>query len=756
MSGSPNSDIPSPSIVVLETKLRAPPLRPEYLPRPRLLELLKAGADRKITLIDAPPGYGKTTLLTQWRRSEEGNLPFAWVSLDEQDNDPVRLWMHTTEALRQLAREEELGSDGHVGLGIDGTRLIETALPTLINGLSEFPQRVALVLDDYHCVKESECHELVAFFVEHLPETVHLILSTRYDLPLPLGRLRARGEVNEIRAEQLAFSEEEVASLLKDRLHLDIDPDDLRTLFDRTEGWPAGIYLAAISLRSKKDAHAFIESFRGSNRFIVEILGEEVLTSLPEEVRDFLLRSSILKRMSPSLCVAVTGMKSSGKLLRELERSNLFVVPLDDHGEWYRHHHLFADFLRYELNSTQPQLLPVLHERASEWFEQEGLVEAAIHHAIEARQFAWAGLLVARYWFGYAMGGQTTTLERWLAALPEDLVNDDVALALVRAWLSALQGRKEESERFLAFAQDGSYEGKLPDGTTSVEVGVYLVRALFGFGGVQAAVAAARHAEELESPGQTSLHPALMTLAVGMTLYFSGEIPEARKPLEEALRLLTGVDQPVLRITVLCSLSFVAVDDEHLEEAELLAREARKVVKKFGLEGVPQASAVPLALGRALAGRGKLTEAQIELERGVSARRRFYSLNPWVTLVGLLALAPVRAARGDRAGARSLLTEARAIIETYPDAGMFPELLERRERELSRRNRQEGAHTKELTERELAVLRLLDGERSNREIGQILYVSPNTVKSHVKSIYRKLGVSSRKEAAEQACARKLS
>ena len=755
MADSPSANVASPEVVVLKPKLRAPSLRPEYLSRPRLLKLLKRGFDRKITLINAPPGYGKTTLLAQWRLAEGGNLPFVWVSLDEQDNDPARLWIHIREALRQIAPEEAFGIDGFVRLDVDLGEHIETALPLLINGLTEFPQKMALVLDDYHCVKDSECHKLMTFFVKHLPDTVHLIFSTRYDLPLSLGRLRARDEVNEIRAEQLAFSEEEAASLLKERLHLAIDPSDLRILLDRTEGWPAAINLAALSLRGKKDAHAVIESFRGNNRFIVEVLAEEVLATLSREQREFLLRTSILERMSASLCEAVTGMKASGKLLDELKNSNLFVVPLDDNQEWYRYHKLFADFLIYELYSTQPWLVPVLHERASEWFERAGLVEAAIHHAIAAGEFARAGFLVARHWLGYALSGQTTLLERWLAALPEDLISDDAALILVRAWISALQGRSEESERFLALAEGRSYKGMLPDGSASVELNVAIVRALFGYGGVQAEVAAARHADELEPSEQISPYTALARLAAGMTLYYSGEASEARKPLEQALRF-TGDGQPILRISTLCVLSFVAADEGHSEEAESLAREAHGVVQKFELERIPQSSAVPIALGRALAERGKVAEAQIELEKGISKRRRFPSLSPWPTLVGLMALAPVRSARGERAEARALLAEAHAIIETYPDAGMFPELLERRERELSRRNRQEGAHTKELTERELAVLRLLDGERSNREIGQILYVSPNTVKSHVKSIYRKLGVSSRKEAAEQACARKLS
>jgi LuxR family transcriptional regulator, maltose regulon positive regulatory protein len=752
----PSANSSSLNTILLKPKLRAPLPRPEYLPRPRLLELLPMVSKRKITLIGAPPGYGKTTLLAQWYSTEGANMPTAWVSLDEQDNDPVRLWAHVIEAIRQIISEEAFSTNGFVGMSTDYRELIEIRLPVLINGLAELPQGVALVLDDYHCIKESECHELVSFFVEHLPEKVHLIFATRYDLPLRLGRWRARDDVNEIRAEQLAFSEEETATLLKDRLGLDIDPGDLHALFERTEGWPAAIYLAALSLRGKKDIHAFIESFRGSNRFIFELLAEEILATLSDEERDFLLQSSILKRLSASLCEAVTGTKNSGRFLRELEHSNLFVVPLDDHGEWYRYHQLFAEFLRYELNNTRPRLVPVLHRRASEWFEQAGLVEAAINHAFTADEFAWAGLLVARYWLGYAISGQRAILERWLATLPEDLISANAPLVLVRAWLYALQGLGEESERFLALAEGSSYKGKLPDGSASVEAGVALVRGLFGYGGVQNMVAAARHAEELETLEQASPRTALVRLAVGMSLYYSGEISRARQPLEEALRFINGANYPVLHITVLCVLSFVAADEGHLEEAESIAREAQAVVKKFGLERISQASAVPIAHGLALAKRGKVAEAQDELERGLSERHRFPNLSPWPTVVGLLALAPVRAARGDRDGARALLVEVRSILERYPNAGMFTELLERRERELSTRSKlREGEHTQELSPRELAVLQLLDDERSNREIGRILYVSPNTVKAHIKSIYRKLGISSRKEAAEQGRTRGL-
>jgi LuxR family transcriptional regulator, maltose regulon positive regulatory protein len=738
---------------VVKTKLLAPSPRPEQVPRPRLLELLDAGSDRKLTLIGAPAGYGKTTLLTQRRRSVEALLPFAWVSLDEQDNDPVRLWKHVIAALRRVAPEEGFGADVLVGLSVVGTKPIETALTMLINDLIELPHRVALVLDDYHCIKESDCHEAVAFFVEHLPETVHLFISTRSAPPLGLGRLRARGEMNEIRTEQLAFSEEEAASLLKNGLGLNVSPVDLRVLLELTEGWPAAIYLAALSMKGQ-DTHAVIASLRGSSRYIFDLLAEEVLAAFSEEVREFLLRTSVLEKMSGHLCDEVVGMEGSGKLLRELEHSNLLVVPLDDGGEWYRYHHLFADFLSYELKCTRPKLVPILHRRASTWFEREGLVDEAIRNAIAAGDNARVSTLIARYWFSrYVASGPTATLIRWLDALPEDLVSSDASLALVKAWISALNGQREECERFIVLAEGLSHEGPLPDGTVSVESGVALIRSIFGYGGVQVAVEAARRVAELE-PEQISHRTALIRLGMGSSLYFSGDASQARQPLEEGLRL-TRVDRPVLRITLLSALSLVAGDEGCLEEAESLAREACMLVDRFKLQGILQASLASIALGRVLAKLGNLAEAQTELESGLSARRRLSGTSPWPTLAGLLALVSVRSARGDRAGAREVLAEARDIMETYPDAGIFPELLESQERKLRTITQRNGHLSEELTQREWAVLRLLDGELSTRRMGESLYVAPSTVRTHIKSIYRKFGVSSRDEAVEEAHARGL-
>lgn len=738
-------------MIVLQPKLRVPSPRPEQLIRPRLLDFLRNSLWRKVTLISAPTGYGKTTLLAHRRRAEGGDVPFAWVSLDEQDNDPIRLWRHVVEALgRAVPEQEDFGVDVLAAMAAAGQGFSEFALPMLINELSEVRHRVVLVLDDYYFVTEKEAHESVAFFLQYLPENVHLVLSSRSDPPLPLGRLRAMGEMNEIRAEELSFTEEETARLLNEKMGLGIGPDDISVLHDRTEGWPAGIYLASLSLQKKEDKHAFVESFGGSDRYVVGLLGEEVLGSLDENVRRFLLETSVLRAITGPLCDAVTGGKGSASLLHELARSNLFVVSLDEEGEWFRYHHLFSEMLLNELTGTEPDLVPILRLRAGAWLENEGLVEGAIHQAAAAEDYEHLRLLIARYWRGYVFSGQTATVRRWLRSLPEGTIVRDAALALVEAWIYALGGRREECEKFLRLAEGIPHEGPLPDGTVSVESGVNVLRAIFGFDGIQSKTEAARRAAELER-GATSPWAAILRFALGTSLYLSGETSQARRSLEEALAM-TESGERLVRVITLSFLSFVATDEGRLEEAESRAREAKALVERLR---IPQTSVVSIALGRALAELGRFEEAHEELESGLATRRRLSGMSPWPSLIGLLALAPVRAGRGDRAGGRAALAEARAIVEACPDAGIFPELLERQERRLRKHKPQEGQLEREPTEREFLVLRLLDDELTTRQIAERLYVAPSTVRTHLKSIYRKLGVSSRGDAVEEAHARGL-
>ncbi|MDQ3286220.1 MAG: LuxR C-terminal-related transcriptional regulator [Actinomycetota bacterium] len=719
-----------------------------------LLELLHNALNCKVSVISGPTGYGKTTLLAHWLQAEGAETPFAWVSLDEQDNDPARLWRHIVEALRLAAPDSEnFGADVLVGMGVSGETFVGTTLSMLINELAELPRRVVLVLDDYQFVTEVENHESVAFFIEHLPENVHLVVSSRSDPPLPLGRLRAMGELNEIRTGQLAFTEEEADRLLNGKLGLDIDADDVAVLLDRTEGWPAGLYLASLSLQNKGDKHDFIESFRGSNRYIVGLLGEEVLAYLSDDVRQFLIRTSVLRRLTGPLCDAVTGRQDSASLLRELARSNLFVVSLDEQDEWYRYHHLFSELLLYELKSSRPELEPDLRVRASEWLEDAGLLESAVWHAFEAGDYRLVGLLIGRHWHGYVFAGQMSTVQRWLESLPQEILTHSAPLALVKAWICALGGRSEESASFARLAEKIGHEGPLPDGSRSLESGVAILKASFGYGGVRHGVEVARLAEELE-PLDSSPWAAMARFALGSSLYLSGDASKARKPLEEALLLTEGGDR-LVRVVTLSFSSLVATDEGRLEEAESLALAAQALVEGLRAYRIPQTTLAPIARGRVLAEQGNLEEAQKELEDALSTRRRLPGLSPWPTLVGLLALAPVLAERGDRAGARAVLAEARTILGDYPDAGMFPELLERQERKLRVRKTREGQLDGDLTERELEVIGLLGGQLTTRQMAERLYVAPCSVRTQIKSIYRKLGVSSRDAAVEVARARGL-
>jgi LuxR family maltose regulon positive regulatory protein len=380
-------------------------------------------------------------------------------------------------------------------------------------------------------------------------------------------------------------------------------------------------------------------------------------------------------------------------------------------------------------------------------------MEGAIRQAVAAADFERAGLLIARHWYGYAVTGHSATVERWLESLPEGTIVRNAALCLVEAWLCALDGRREECEEYLTLADGIAHAGPLPDGTASVESGAANLRAVFGFGGVGDMVEAARRADAL-GLDRTSPQAPLVKLGQGTSWYFSGNIAQARRALEGGLRLTNG-GHPIVRMGMLTLLSLIAGDEGLPEEAESLAREALALVDRYKLREIPQATLAPIALGRALAGRGKLEEAQEKLEDACSARRRLPGLSPWPTLVGLLALAQARAARGDRAEARATLAEARAILEAFPDAGTFPELLERQERELRARKPREGQLDGELTERELDVLRLLYGELSTRQMAHSLYVAPSTVRTQIKSIYRKLGTSSRSGAVEEARARGL-
>jgi LuxR family maltose regulon positive regulatory protein len=378
---------------LLETKLYAPRLRPGLVARPRLIARMNRGAESKLTLISAPAGFGKTTLLTKWLPAARvAEKSVAWLSLDPSDNRASTFWTYLVAALQTVA--PGVGARALSLLQRPQPPPIETVLATLLNELTAVPNDVALVLDDYHVVDAHDINDGMAFLLEHMPPQIHLVITTRADPALPLARLRARGELVEIRAADLRFTPDEAAAYLNEVMGLGLAASDVAALEERTEGWIAALQLAALSMQGRDDVAGFIAGFAGDDRYIVDYLVEEVLHRQPEHVRSFLLETSILARMTGPLCDAVTGQDGGKVALEALDRGNLFLVPLDDRRRWYRYHHLFADVLRARLLDERPGQVPELHRRACEWYEGYGDRPEAVRHAMAGGDFERAADLV--------------------------------------------------------------------------------------------------------------------------------------------------------------------------------------------------------------------------------------------------------------------------------------------------------------------------------------------------------------------------
>ena len=405
---------------LVSTKLRPSQARPASVARPRLIAKLERETGRKLTLISAPAGFGKTTLLVEWLKGrEDGDRSVAWVSLDEGDNDPVRFLSYLVAALRKTVGEG-FGEGVLAALRSPGLPRMEAVPGALINELADLPGEVGVVLDDYHVIDSEAVHEVVSFLLEHLPPNLHLIISSRIDPPLPLVRLRARNQMAEFDAADLSFAPEEAATFLNSVMALNLSGEAIATLEERTEGWIAGLQLAALSMRDRKDVSGFIRSFSGSHRDVLDYLAEEVLERQAGQVRAFLLETSIAEHLSGTLCDAITGRDDGQEMLERLERENLFVFALDDERRWYRYHHLFAEFLRGRLMRERPESAGELHLGASCWYKDNGHLAEAIGHALSAPDHDLASRLIEEGVEDAVERGEGTTALRWLEALPTE------------------------------------------------------------------------------------------------------------------------------------------------------------------------------------------------------------------------------------------------------------------------------------------------------------------------------------------------
>jgi LuxR family maltose regulon positive regulatory protein len=666
---------------ILTTKLYLPPPRPDVVLRSRLIARLNAGLYRKLALICAPAGFGKTTLLSAWLA--DCGRPVAWLSLDKGDSDPSRFLAYLVAALQTIVPT--------IGAGVVGALQssqppppIDALLPMLLNEIATLPQPAILVLDDYHLLDARSIDQALAFFLERLPSQLHLVIATREDPQLPLARLRARGQLTELRAADLRFTSVEVTAFLTEVMGLNLSVQDIAVLEARTEGWIAGLQLAALSMQGHQDVPGFIRAFAGDNRYILDYLVEEVLQCQPEHVRSFLLQTAILDRLSGSLCDAVSGQTGGTARLEALHRSNFFVVPLDDRRQWYRYHHLFANVLQAHLAAEQPDQVATLHQRASAWYDQYGWTADAIRHALAAEDFGRAADLLELAVPALRNSRQEAAVLSWLRALPDELVHRRPVLSVAFAWsllaegeLDGVEERLLSAERWLDITSDQAELASSPAADMVVvdevqfrhlpgAIAVFRAGQALALGHVADTVTYARRALDLVPEDDHLQRGAAMAL-LGLAAWTSGDLEAAHRSYADGMARMQRAG--IIAQAIGC---VIALADIRITQGRL--REAVRAYEQ-GLE-LATAQGHPILRGTAdmYVGMSELLCEQNDLPATAERLLRSEELgehmglpqNPYRWRV---AMARVKQAQGDLDGALALLEEAerRYVGDFFPN-----------------------------------------------------------------------------------------
>ena len=652
--------------VLLATKLTVPGLRPGFVPRPRLAQRLDEGADRGLVLICAPAGSGKTAVLADWARS--GHRLAAWLSLDAGDNDPARFWRHAVAALDRVL--PGIGERVSPLLGPPAPVTFEGLVTALINELAAQPgsDEVPLVLDDYHLIGSQAVHASLEFLLEHRPPGLHPVLASRTDPPLALARLRARGELAELRAAELRFTASEAAAMLREAAGADLPDAVVAALADRTEGWAAGLQLAALSLRGQANVAGFVAAFTGSNRYVLDFLAEEVLERQSEQVRAFLLETSVLERLSGPLCDAVTGRTGSQPMLEQVERAGLFLVPMDEVRGWWRYHHLFADLLHARLEQEQPGRVPELHRNAAAWYEQHGLADDAIRHALAGKEMTRAARLIEQHFDElFYLRGEGATMQRWLSALPAELIWSRPRLLLAQATLATHAGGVEEVEPLLVAAERASagaaeepFEptvGRAASMLANVPALIALCRSyLAQFRGDPESTAefASRALAKL-GEGEWMLSSAVQGF-LATSEWLRGQLAEAERGFESSIAGWRAAGQLTVtawRRYLLCQ---VQGAQGRLDAAARTCQQALEVAAAPGRPPLSAAGPAYVGLGEVAYQRNELDTAFRHTSEGIARCRQFAYTAPLAA--GLVTLAWIRQASGDPAGALEAIGEA--------------------------------------------------------------------------------------------------
>ena len=652
---------------MLRTKLFVPPIRAKQVGRTRLIEKLNGGLDKALVLVSAPAGYGKTTLVSTWLR--EIGLPSAWLSLDDDDNEPRRFLQYLVSALRRVV--PTVPDDAVKMLGGTSPASLEALLTVVINEISAYSKPLVLALDDLHAIHAQPVLDALGFLLEHIPPELHLVFMSRSDLPLPLGRMRARNQVLDVRAEHLRFDRQEIAVFLQDVMNLSLSAEDTAMIEARTEGWIAGLQLAALSLRSSRDAHGFVAEFARSQDYIVDSLVQEVLNVQPQNVRTFLLQTSGLGRMCGALCDAVVepagGDGPPGQaMLEKLDQSNLFVMPLDEERQWYRYHHLFADVLHKHLRHLDPALAVRLDARAAGWYEANGYLAEAIHHSITAGDHEHAVHLIEQNGCSLLIRGEVLTLGRWLDAV-EGSAPDQPWLPIYRGWIAALTGGADRVEGHLRQAEALIAERAGGGDTSTMRGAIAAARAeqaiLDGH-----AVSAAGFAREAlthftaTDPTACNLRVVAISL-LGDASSISGDLDAAWGAYNEAVGVIRSAGDVHLNIVLNSNLANILVEKGQLRRAAEIHRETLRLAALPGGRTSPIGGRACIELSQLCYEWNDLAEAAGHVEKGLALCR------PWgnrdMEAVGLAIQARLSAIRDDAEGARRSMEDAEHLARDY-------------------------------------------------------------------------------------------
>ncbi len=645
---------------LLATKLHVPQAQPGFVARPRLARQLDDGLARGLILVCASAGFGKTSLLAWWART--GSQPVAWLSLDSGDNDLTRFWRHAFAAL-DLA-QPGIGARVAPLLSLSQPPPSEVLVTTLINDLAQRhePGQAVLILDDYHLIDSPQLHASMAFLVEHLPPGLRLVLASRSEPPLPLARLRARGQVAELGAADLRFTPEEAADLLGSGL----PGDALTALTTRTEGWAAGLQLAALSLRGQVDAARFLAEFSGSNRYVLDYLTEEVLESQPADIRGFLLQTSVLDRLSGPLCNALTGRSDGQEMLERIERAGLFLVPLDEVRGWWRYHHLFADLLRARLAGEQPGRARELHSLAARWHEEHGLADDAIRHALAAEDVAGAARLIERHFDAAYMTGERTTIQRWLSAVPPQVALARPRFRLAQTFAALVYGDVEAAAALLSAAEGGERSSTEPFTPSAGEAASLIVNIPAGFAiarawlaylrGEPATMAAfAAEAQAELGEGQLMLE-SVYQLNLALADWLGGKLADAEREFTDLVARWRSFGETSLAARSCRFVGQVQCDQGRLDAALRTYTQLVAIAEDPDQPRPPVAAYGYAGLAEVAYQRGELGDALQHVTKGIARGRQLSESEPLAS--ALVTLAWIRQAEGDRAGAIAAIEEA--------------------------------------------------------------------------------------------------